>query len=34
MEANAKRETCSMYGVDVQCRRSALEELRGKDRED
>ena len=33
MEANAKRETCRMYGVDVQCRRSAREELKGKDRQ-
>jgi hypothetical protein len=34
MEGNAKRETFSMYVVNVQCRRSALEELKGKGRED
>jgi hypothetical protein len=36
METNAKCETCSMYGVDVHCRRkrSALEKLRGIGRED
>jgi len=34
METNAKYETCSVHGVDVQCRSSALEELRGKGRED
>lgn len=34
METNAKRETCSMRGVDVQYRRSALEELKGKGQED
>jgi len=34
MEKNAKRETYSMRGVGVQCRRSALEELKGEGRED